>query len=168
VITEKDVNELLTNYTVKNFLDLTTAGAEFLDYRSKVLVSHIWLELLMECLIIKKYKNHEDLIDLKFSKKQKILFRLGIINEDMNHEFKTFNQIRNVFAHEIDPLGSKVPNLIKKFKSYPKNKINKTGNLIVDAMVDGVIAGMINGFLTRYLAEVLWEMQSKDNNKKNS
>jgi len=97
-----------------------------------------------------------------------IIFGLGIIDKDMNHELKILNQIRNVFAHEIDPLGSKVPKLIKKFKFYPKNKINKTGNLIVDSMVDGNIAGMIDGFLTRYLAEFLWEIPSKDKTPPNS
>jgi hypothetical protein len=168
VVTEKDVNELLTNYTKKNFLDLTTAGNEFLDYRSKVLVSHMWIELLLECIIIKKFKNHEDLIDFDFSKKQKILFGLGIINEEMNHEFKILNKIRNVFAHEIDPIRDKIPNLIKQFKFYPKDTQYKEDDPIHNAVVDGVIAGSITGILTRYLVEILWEMQYKDNNKKNS
>ena len=106
-----------------------------------------------------------DLIDFDFSKKQKIIFGLGIINEDMNHELKIFNRIRNVFAHEIDPMEGKVTNLIKQFKSYPKNKTNKEGNLLTNAIVDGVIAGTIIGFFTRYLVEVLWEIQSND--KKN-
>jgi len=168
VVTEKDVNELLTNYTVKNFLDLTTAGEEFLDYRSKVLVSHMWIGILLGCIIVKKFKNHEDLMDFDFFKKQKILFGLGIINEEMNHELKILNKIRNTFAHEIDPIRDKIPNLIKQFKFYPKNPQYKEGDLIHNAMVDGGIAGMITGILTRYLAEILWETQSKDNNKKNS
>ncbi len=165
MVTENDVNELLTKYTKKEFLDRTIAETELLDYRSKVLVSHIWIELLLECIIIKKFKNHEDLIDFDFSKKQKILFGLGIINEDMNHELKIFNKIRNVFAHEIDPIGGKATNLIKQFKFYPKNKTNKEGNLLSNAMVEGAIAGTITGILTRYLVEVLWEIQSKDKTK---
>ena len=168
MVTENDVNELLTKYTKKEFLDRTIAETELLDYRSKVLVSHIWIELLMEYIIIKKFKNYEDLIDFDFSKKQKILFGLGIINEDMNHELKIFNRIRNVFAHEIDPMESKTTNLIKQFKFYPKNKTNKEGNLLSKAMVDGAIAGMITGILTRHLVEILWEIQSKDKKKKNS
>jgi len=168
VVTAKDVNELLANSTKKEFLDSTIAETELLDYRSKVLVSHIRIELLLECIIIKKFKNHEDLIDFDFSKKQKILFGLGIINEDMNHELKIFNKIRNVFAHEIDPIGGKATNLIKQFKFYPKNKTNKEGNLLSNAMVEGAIAGTITGILTRYLVEVLWEIQSKDKKKKNS
>jgi len=167
VVTEKDVNELLTNYTVKTFLDLSTAGEEFLDYRSKVLVSHMWIEILLECIIVKKFKNHEDLMDFDFFKKQKILFGLGIIKEDMNHELKILNKIRNTFAHEIDPIRDKIPNLIKQFKFYPKNPQYKEGDPIHNSAVDGMIAGTIVGILTRYLSEILWEMQSKDK-KQNS
>ncbi len=166
MVTAKDVNELLANYTKKEFFDRTIAETELLDYRSKVLVSHIWIERLMEWIIIKKFKNHEDLIDFDFSKKQKILFGLGIINEDMNHELKFFNKIRNVFAHEIDPIGGKATNLIKQFKFYPKNKTNKEGNLLTKAMEEGAIAGMISGLLTRHLVEVLCEIQSKDKKRK--
>ena len=165
MVTAKDVIDLLANCTKKEFFDRTIAETELLDYRSKVLVSHIWIERLMECIIIKKFKNHEDLIDLAFSKKQKILFELGIINGDMNHELKIFNRIRNVFAHEIDPIEDKATNLIKQFKFYPKNKTNKEGNLLSNTMVDGAIAGTITGILTRYLVEVLWEIQSKDKKK---
>ena len=162
MVTAKDVNELLANSTKKEFLDSTIAETELLDYRSKVLVSHIWIELLMECIIMKKFKNHEDLIDFDFSKKQKILFGLGIINGDMNHELKIFNRIRNVFAHEIDPMDGKVTNLIKQFKLNPKIKTNKESNLLTNAWVDGAIAGTINGILTRYLVDIIWEIQSKE------
>jgi len=115
VVTAKDLIKLLANSTKKEFFDRTMAIAEteLVDYRSKVLVSHRYIELLLECIIIKKCKNHEGLIGFTFSKKQKILFELGTIDEDMNHELKIFNKIRNVFAHEIDPMDGKVTNLHK-------------------------------------------------------
>ena len=138
MVTAKDVNDLLTNYTTKEFLNMTDAGTELLDYRSKVIVSHIWIELLLECIIMKKFKNHEDLVDFDFFKKQKILFGLGIINEDMNHELKILNKIRNTFAHEIDPIRDKIPNLIKQFKFYPKNPQYKEGDPIHNSAVDGM------------------------------
>ena len=163
MVTENDVNELVTKYTEKEFFDRTDIGTEFLDYRSKVIVSHLWIELLMECIIIKKFKNHEDLIDFDFSKKQKILFGLGIINEDMNHELKIFNRIRNTFAHEIDPLGDgKITNLIEKYKFSPKNKTDKVKNPIRKDGEDGMIAGMITGIITRHLVEILWKIGSKN------
>lgn len=162
MITEKEVNELLTNYTVKSFFDYITLGDEFRDYRSKFLVSHMWIERLFECIIVKKFENHADLMNLKFSEKQKIIFQLGIINEDMDHELKIFNQMRNKFAHKIEPIRDDIPNLIKKFKWYPKKPSYKDGDLIHNATVDGGITGVIIGFLERYLAEYLWKMQSKD------
>ena len=163
MVTENDINELVTKYTKKEFFDKTDIGTEFLDYRSKVIVSHLWIELLMECIIIKKFKNYEDLVDFDFSKKQKILFGLGIINEDMNHKLKNFNQIRNTFAHEIDPLGDgKITNLIKKYKLSPKNKTNKVKNPIIKAGEEGMIAGMVTGIITRHLVEILWEIGSKN------
>ena len=167
MITTKEVNELLTNYTVKSFFDFITLGDEFRDYRSKFLMSHMWIERLFECIIIKKFENHVDLKNLKFSEKQKIIFQLGIINEDLNHELKIFNQIRNAFAHEIEPIRDKIPNLIKQFKFYPKKPPYKDGNLIHNAMVDGQISGMIIGYLERYLAEYLWKLHSEDKTEYN-
>jgi len=161
VVTAKDVNELLTKHTKKEFFDRTVAETSGLDLRANILVSHLWIELLLECIIIKKFKNHEDIIEFDFSKKRKILFGLGIFNEDMNHDLKILNQIRVEFAHELYPIYGKTPNLIKKFKMYPKNKTNKEGNFLSDV----IVAGIITGILTRYLVEVLWEIQSKDKKK---
>ena len=67
MVTRKEVEELLEKYTAKEFYDQTLAPTELLDYRSKVIVSHIWVELLLECIIVKKFKNHEDLVDFDFS-----------------------------------------------------------------------------------------------------
>ncbi len=164
MVTAKDVNELLTKYTKKEFLDITLNETELLDYRSKILVAHIWIELLMECILIKKFKNHKDIVEFGFSKKREILFGLGIINEDMNHEFKILNKIRAEFAHQLYPLQGKLPNLIRKFKMYPKNKTKKEGIFLSDA----VAFGMITGILTRYLVEILWEIQSKEKKKQHS
>ena len=57
----------MEKYTAKEFYDQTLAQTELLDYRSKVIVSHIWVELLLECIIVKKFKNHEDLVDSEAS-----------------------------------------------------------------------------------------------------
>ncbi len=162
MVTENEVNELLTKYTKKKFLDLTDFQTEFLDYRSKVIVANIYIERLMEYIIIKKSKDYGDLTKLDFSKKQKILFGLGILSEDLNHELKIINQIRNMFAHEINPIENKIPNLIKKFKFYDETKVPKTDNPISQAEADGMIAGMITGILMRHLVEILWETDSKN------
>ena len=164
MVTENDINELLAKYTKKEFLDITDFETEFLDYRSKVIVANIYIERLMEYIIIKKSKDYGDLTKLSFSQKQKILYKLGILNDDLNHELKIINQIRNTFAHEINPIENKIPNLIKKFKFYDETKVPKTNNPISKASAEGMIIGMITGFLMRYLAETLWETNS--NNKK--
>ena len=161
MVTAKDVNELLTKYTKKEFFDRTIAETSGLDLRGNILVSHLWTERLLECMIIKKFKNHDEINEFDFSKKRKILFGLGIINEDMNHELKILNNIRVEFAHELYPIGEKTRNLIKKFKMYPEKKTDKAGNLLSDA----IIGGMITGILMRYLVEVLWEIQSEEKKK---
>ena len=165
MVTENDVNKLLTKYTKKEFLDITDFETEFLDYRSKVIVANIYIERLMEYIIIKKSKNYGDLTKLDFSKKQKILFGLGILSEDLNHELKIINKIRNTFAHEIDPLKSEIPDLIKEFKFYDETKMPKANDPVSQATTDGVIAGMVTGFLMRHLAEILWETDSKNKNQ---
>lgn len=162
MVTRKEVEELLEKYTAKEFYDQTLAQTELLDYRSKVIVSHIWVELLLECIIVKKFKNHEDLVDFDFSKKQKIVFGLGIINEIMNHELKILNKMRNTFAHEIDPIGDKIPNIVKKSKFYDETIISKTDDPVLQSGAYGMIAGISSGAVTRYLAEILWEIQSND------
>jgi len=161
MVTAEEVENLLVNLSQKDFLDRINAGTELLDYRSKVLVSHLWVEQLMEYIIIKKFKNYEDITDFDFSRKRKILFGLGIINEDMNHELKILNQIRVEFAHKIYPLQEKVPNLIKKFKMYTKLHTNKNADLLSE----DVIFGMITGIVTRYLVEILWGLKSDDKKK---
>ena len=61
MVTRKEVEELLEKHTAKEFYDQTLAQTELLDHRSKVIVSHIWVEPLLEGIIIKKFKNYEDL-----------------------------------------------------------------------------------------------------------
>ena len=110
---------------------------------------------------LEKSKDHEDLDDLTFSQKQKILNKLGILNDDLNHELKIINQIRNTFAHEIDPLKNKTPDLIKEFKFYDEIKMPKADNPYSQEAVDGLVLGMITGILMRYLAETLWKTDCK-------
>ena len=116
----------------------------------------------MEFLIIKKSDDYGDLSKLNFSQKQKILYKLGILSDDLNHELKIINQIRNTFAHEVNPIGDRIPQLIKKFKFYDETKVPKTDNPINQAGLDGMIVGMITGVLMRYLVEILWETDSKN------
>ena len=155
MVTENDVNELLSKYTPKQFLDITDLESEFLDYRSKVLVANIYIERLIEFLIIIKSKNHEDLDNLTFSQKQKILYKLELLSDDLNHELKIINQIRNTFAHEVNPVGDKIPQLIKKFKFYDETKAPKMDNPISHVGANGMFIGMITGFLMRYMVETL-------------
>lgn len=161
MVTENDVNELLAKYTPKQFLDITDFETEFLDYRSKVLVANIYIERLMEFHIIKKSQDFGDLTKLSFSQKQKILHKLGILDDSLNHELKIVNQIRNMFAHEVNPVGDKIPQIIKKFKFYDETKVPKTDNPISQAEADGMVIGVITGFLMRYLVETLWEIDSE-------
>ena len=165
MVTENDVNELLTKYTPKQFLDITDFQSEFLDYRSKVMVDDIYIERLMEFLIIKKSKDYGDLSRLNFSQKQKILYKLGILSDDLNHELKIINQIRNTLAHEVNPVGDKIPHLIKKFEFYDETKVSKTENPITQAGLNGMIVGIITGVLKRYLVETLWKTDSNDETK---
>ena len=84
---------------------------------------------------------------------------MGIIDSDMNHELKIINQLRNTFAHEINPMEKKIPNIIKKFKFYDECKVQKTDNLVGQAGRDGFIVGTITAIVTRKIANILWETQ---------
>ena len=162
MVTEKEVNELFKKYTAIEYLEITDAETlAALDYRSKVIVAHIRIELFLECIIIKKFKNHDDISEFGFSKKREILFGLGIIDESINHDLKILNKIRAEFAHQLNPIQGKTTNLIKKFKMYPKDKTNKKSNFLSDA----ITFGMITGVLTRYLVEILWGFQPKEKKK---
>jgi len=160
MLTEKDIDELLTKYTPKQFLDITDIETEFLDYRSKVLVANIYIERLMEFLIIKKSLDSGDLTKLRFPQKQKILYNSGILTDDLNHELKIVNQIRNIFAHEVNPVEDKIPQLIKKFKFYDETLIPKSDSPVLQSAGYGMIAGMVTGILMRHLVETLWETNS--------
>ena len=157
VVTEKDVNELLIKYTKKEFLDMIDFESEFLDYRSKVIVANIHIERLMEFIIIKKSKEYVDFTMLSFSQKQKILFEFRIFDDYLNHELKIINQIRNTFAHEVNPIGGKISQLIKKFEFYDETKMSKDDNPVIQSGKDGMIVGVITGILMRQLVEILWD-----------
>jgi len=167
MITEENVEEFLAKYSPKQFLDATCIGSEFLDHRSKVIVANIYIERLMDFLIIKKSKNCKNLRKLKFFQKQRILHKLRILSDDLNHELKIINKIRNAFAHEIDPVGCKIPQLIKKSKFYDKTKLPKTDNTLLQSKTDGMIVGMVTGILMRHLVETLWKTDSKNKNNFN-
>ena len=81
----------------------------------------------------------------------------------LNHELEIINRIRNTFAHELDPLINKIPDLVKKFKLYAETKTSKNNNQFNQVTQDGFVLGSITGVLMRYLAEKLWEINSRSN-----
>ncbi len=70
--------------------------------------------------------------------------------------------MRNTFAHEINPLGDKISQLIKKFNFYGEIKMPQDDNPIIQTGKDGLLVGMITGILMRQLVEILWDIDSKN------
>ena len=157
MLKEKDIKTLLTKYTKPKLLAEIRDEVSTDDLRTNILLSHLWAERFMEGIIIKKFKNHTEINQFDFSRKRKILFGLGIINNDWNQDLKILNYIRVEYAHEIQPNKEIAIKLIKKFKSYPDIKISKENQLVNDMMK----FGWLTIHLLHYLMEVFWDINSE-------
>ena len=152
------MDTLTTKFTRPKLLETIMDEISGKDLRTNILVSHLWAERFMECMIIQKFKNHNEINRFDFTKKRKILFGLGIINDTRNQDLKILNDIRVEYAHEIHPKHEKSIKLIKKFKSHPDKKTIQEHHL-VDEMT---ILGWITILLLGYLMDVFWEIHPKD------
>ncbi len=88
---EKTFNEMISN--------LNSIGGE---PRSAVLITHLYVEYLLDWVLRKKIPKPDYVLDQKFYSKLKMIESLQILSDVIMHELFIVNQIRNQFAHRID------------------------------------------------------------------
>jgi hypothetical protein len=126
--------------------------------RSKVLIMHIIIEILMNKIIEKKFKNPTAIFenyDLKysFSNKADLLSAVGV-NKVIVEDVKTVNKIRNIFAHELflendipkdieKQVRDNVMNIIKRHKESFTDDTDKMGTIELIYRVNGHVTGYL-------------------------
>lgn len=86
----KDEIDKLLVYTLKK------------DETSVVLKSHLYLEQIIDKMIIKFAINPELILDDTFRKKVDFLYSIAIITKDFREKLLFINNIRNKFSHDYD------------------------------------------------------------------
>src|SRR5439155_19806811 len=70
--------------------------------RSAVLITHLYIEYILDWILRKKFPKHEYVLKQKFYSKLKTLESMKILTDQIMHELFLVNDIRNLFAHRID------------------------------------------------------------------
>ncbi len=81
--------------------------------------SHLYLEYYIDLAIEKKFSNSTELLDdahFTFAYKIKILHGLGFLDKLSYAYAKTMNEIRNQFAHNLNPSDKKIEDKIRSMK----------------------------------------------------
>ena len=96
-------------------------GEEFISYvferdeTSVVLKSHLYLEQVINKVIIKFAKNPEEFLKESFYKKIIFLYSIGVISKDFFDRISVINNIRNKFSHNFKyKLSSEEKSLLSK------------------------------------------------------
>ena len=111
------------------------------DNRSVILTGHMWSERLLEYLIKNKFSNHSQINEFEFQKKRKILFGLGVFNNNLNENLKTLNKIRTEYAHELHPKSWNFRNMNKNFTNYPNDSDIKKFKLTSELLIFSYCTG---------------------------
>lgn len=96
--------------------------------RSSILITHLYIEYLLDCILRKKVAKPKYIIKQKFYSKLKIVESLQILSEEVMHELFLINDVRNQFAHRIDIESQDFQNefveKVKEMSYYKSNQAN--------------------------------------------
>ncbi len=70
--------------------------------RASVLITHLYIEYIMDLIIRKKIVKPTKIIEMNFATKLKIVDSFGVLPANLIKNIDQLNKIRNLFAHRID------------------------------------------------------------------
>lgn len=96
--------------------------------RASVLIIHLYIEYLLNWILKKKLPKPDKIIKKSnFATKTKLIESFNVLTDDLIYDIEKINEIRNLFAHNIDiestELQTKLLDKIKDMKVY--NTINE-------------------------------------------
>jgi hypothetical protein len=97
-----------------------------------ILRAHLYIEYEMSEILIMRLKNPEELGNLNFNTKLKILLAVGAIPQDLKAPINFLNKTRNSYAHELNYKFDEgnyellLNTFSKEFKETSLNRLNST------------------------------------------
>lgn len=70
--------------------------------RSSVLITHLYVEYLMDSILRKKISKPDKTLKSGFASKLELIESLQILSDEIMHDLWLVNEVRNQFAYEID------------------------------------------------------------------
>jgi hypothetical protein len=96
--------------------------------RASVLITHLYIEYLMDLIIRKKIAKPDKIIKFGFATKLKLVESFGLLPANLIKNIDELNEIRTLFAHRIDiespDFEKKFLERLKRFDWY--NELNET------------------------------------------
>ena len=86
--------------------------------RSAVLITHLYMEYLLDFILRKKLQKPDKVIKRRFASKLELIESFEMLLPSLMHDLWIVNDIRNLFAHRIDIESS-------EFNDEFKKKINE-------------------------------------------
>jgi hypothetical protein len=72
------------------------------ESRASVLITHLYLEYLMNVILEKQLAKPKEIVEWQFWDKLKVLDSLGILPDNVIKNLEIVNRIRNMYAHRLD------------------------------------------------------------------
>jgi hypothetical protein len=70
--------------------------------RATILITHLYIEYLLDWIIIKKIAKPDKILKRTFSSKLELIESFNVLFDSLMHDLWVVNKIRNQFAHNID------------------------------------------------------------------
>jgi len=87
------------------------------DTRYFIVMLHLYLEFWINKIIEKKCKNADKILEFSFSQKLRILNGFNIVTDELFHDIKKFNDLRNKFVHVLDIQENEIDGTLKQLKN---------------------------------------------------
>ncbi len=92
------------------------------DMRYIVVMLHLYLEFWLDKIIEKKCKNSKKIMEFNFFQKLRILNGFDIVPDELFHDIKVINELRNTFAHELDIPENEIDTKLIQLKTANSKK----------------------------------------------
>lgn len=93
--------------------------------RSTVLITHLYIEYLMDWILRKKISKPDKILKQTFSSKLELIESFNVLSDNLIHELWKVNKVRNHFAHRIDidseDFENKFSEKVRQMKYYNDN-----------------------------------------------
>ena len=116
------------------------------DTRYFIVMLHLYLEFWINKIIEKKCKNTDKILEFSFSQKLMILNGFNIVTDELFHDIKKFNELRNKFVYVLDIQENEIDVTLKQLKNKNVKKVLDSPKLHVRLIISATaLMGELHG-----------------------